>query len=232
MNPSLSKINEGLDPINGIPRKKEVTFDLQKSLDLPSRNRVGTRKKYFSVREIVERIHGTFQSPIDLTGPKSRKIAQKPIEQLKCVSMKYLKFAEDVRPPYIGTYTKNSSPATSRLCKNPFMRSLPFTDYNYDSEVEWEDPGEGEDLDSEAEEELGDDEEGDEMEGFLDDEGAVEGIRGANVKHRPLIGDLEPISTGLCWDVQGIESAPSSFDSPAPLDLRCFKLDIISGKLT
>ena len=232
MNFSLSKIDEGLDSINAIPKTNDVTFDLQKPLNLPSRNRIGTRKKFFSVREIVERIHGTFQSPIDLTGPKTRKIDQKPIEQLERVSMKYLKFAEDVRPPYIGTYTKNSSPATSKLCKNPFVRSLPFTDYDYDSEVEWEDPGEGEDLDSEAEEELGDDEEGDEMEGFLDDEEAVEGIRGANVKHRPLIGDLEPISTGLCWDVQGIESAPSNFDVPTPLDLRCFKLDIISSKLT
>ncbi|KAL8822854.1 MAG: hypothetical protein Q9191_006417, partial [Dirinaria sp. TL-2023a] len=139
------------------------------------------------VKEIVARIHGTANNPIDLTSLHSQKAAQAPIELLKSIPVKFLKFAEDVRPPLIGTYTRPlDARSRNKLSKNPFTRALP-TDYDYDSEAEWEEPGEGEDLDSEGEEELGEDEEADDMEGFLDDAEADE-VK----KRRPVISDLEP----------------------------------------
>ncbi|KAI4249514.1 MAG: hypothetical protein L6R42_008956 [Xanthoria sp. 1 TBL-2021] len=151
------------------------------------------------VKEIMERLHGTSQNPIDLTDSQRWKIAQQPLDLLKTIPIKFLKFIEDVRPPYIGTYTRVRDPATARqVCRNPFTRGLPTTDYDYDSEAEWEEPGEGEDLDSEGEEEI-ESEDGDDMEGFLDDEDSADSAK-ALQKRRLVTGNLEPISTGLCWE--------------------------------
>ncbi|KAL8727557.1 MAG: hypothetical protein Q9166_005963 [cf. Caloplaca sp. 2 TL-2023] len=151
------------------------------------------------VKEIVERLHGTSQNPIDLTDSRRLKASQTPLDLLKTVPTRFLKFAEDVRPPYVGTYTKVQDSAKARkICRNPFSRSLPYPDYDYDSEAEWEEPGEGEDLDSEAEEEI-ESEDGDDMEGFLDDEDAADAMK-ALQKRRLVTGNLEPTSTGLCWE--------------------------------
>ncbi|KAL8648408.1 MAG: hypothetical protein Q9226_006005, partial [Calogaya cf. arnoldii] len=148
------------------------------------------------VKVIIERLHGTPQNPIDLT---DSKIAQQPLDLLKTIPTKFLKFIEDVRPPYVGTYTRVQDPATARhICRNPFYRGLPTTDYDYDSEAEWEEPGEGEDLDSEGEEEI-ESEDGDDMEGFLDDEDSTDSAK-ALQKRRLGTGNLEPISMGLCWE--------------------------------
>ena len=163
-----------------------------------------------SVKSIVAQIDGDQQHPIDLTGSK----LQKPGEQLKSVPRKYIRFCEDVRPPYNGTYTKIISPLKiSRLSRNPFSRQRPDTNYDYDSEAEWEEPEEGEDLVSEDEEPDVDEEE-DEMDGFLDDEDAQD----AKPKRRALLGDLEPSSTGLCWA-----------DSDGP-DLSSYAIDMLKGK--
>lgn len=120
---------------------------------------------------------------------------KRPQDLLNKVRMKSLRFGEDVRPPYQGTFTKKVPESSAyKLSRNPFSRCLPETNYDYDSEAEWEEPEEGEDLDSEEEEEMSDDGE-DDMEGFLDDEDdqPVDG------KRRPIVGDLEPQSTGLRW---------------------------------
>lgn len=147
----------------------------------------------------MERLHGTSQNPIDLTDSQRWKIAQQPLDLLKTIPTKFLKFIEDVRPPYIGTFTRVRDPASARqICRNPFTRGLPTTDYDYDSEAEWEEPGEGEDLDSEGEEEI-ESEDGDDMEGFLDDEDSADSAK-ALQKRRLITGNLEPISTGLCWE--------------------------------
>lgn len=203
-------------------------FDAATLLPLPAHKK--TRRKPYrkTVREIVARINGSVDHPIDLTGLKSEASAEKPAHWLRAISTKYLKFAEDVRPPYIGTYSKLPAASTiSKLCRNPFTRALPQTNYDYDSEAEWEEPGEGEDLDSEGEEELGEDEDGDEMDGFLDDEdaGDVGGVAGN--RRRLVIGDLEPVSTGLCWD--DCQGGGKSEDRPSTIDLRPFSLEIILG---
>jgi chromatin assembly factor 1 subunit A len=145
------------------------------------------------VTDIVDRINGSSENPIDLT-EEVRNAAQDPLQLLRQVPMKYMRFPEDIRPPYYGTYTQPYSPyAARKLARNPYSRTLHETDYDYDSELEWEEPEEGEELDSEGGDDL-DDEGDDDMEGFLDDE------EDAQVKRRVLSGDLVPVSTGLCWE--------------------------------
>jgi len=198
-------------------------FDL-KLLNTHLRRRQSRRGAQLPVKEIVARLNGTAKNPIDLTDPAAHQVVQNPIHMLKAIPTKFLKFAEDVRPPYIGTYTKVSEGnITTKLSRNPFVRALPSTDYDYDSEAEWEEPEEGEDLDSEGEEEVEEDD-GEDMEGFLDDRDADE-VK----KRRPIIGDLEPTCTGLCWEDSQLRV--HRFGTTGhPLDLTPFRLDIILGK--
>lgn len=176
-----------------------------------------------AVKDIIAKIHGSARNPIDLTESQFRRAIEKPTDLLKTVPMKYLKFLEDYRPPYTGTFTKaQDRRAMSKLCRRPFSRELPDTDYGYDSEAEWEEPGEGEDLNSEGEEEAGEDEEENEMEGFLDDE------ENEAVKKRPQLGDLEPTCSGICWE--DLENEGSKLANLDVLDLSLFKLDILMGK--
>ncbi|KAF8468137.1 chromatin assembly factor 1 subunit A-domain-containing protein [Kalaharituber pfeilii] len=121
------------------------------------------------------------------------------LELLKSLPQKHLQFAEDVRPPYCGTFTRVPPEKSAlRKGKNPFERCLPNIDYDYDSETEWiapEDEEEGEDLLSEAGDEEEEDEEDEEdMDEFLDDEeDAVKRRAGA-------LCPLQPFSSGLCWE--------------------------------
>ncbi|KAK3060226.1 hypothetical protein LTR53_020183, partial [Teratosphaeriaceae sp. CCFEE 6253] len=79
---------------------------------------------------------------------------------------------------------------------NPFSRTRTDTDYHYDSEAEWEEPEEGDDdvgdEEEEAESLTGD---ADEMDGFLDDENDP-----AKNRRKLVTGDLQPNSTGMCWE--------------------------------
>ena len=196
-------------------------FNPKEMLRVSPHKRRKLNKPQLSVRDIVAQLNGTSNNPIDLTNPRTLATYCEPMNLLRSISTKILKFAEDVRPPYIGTYTRVQSPSTARkICRNPFSRDLPRVDYDYDSEAEWEDPGEGEDLDSEAEEEV-ESENGDDMDGFLDDEDLVDGTK-ASQKRRVLTSDLEPTSTGLCWeDPDG---------HPALADLAHYRLEVILGK--
>ena len=216
-----------------IPVKQEIQtmtdsqsqFAIRNLLRLPLCKRHRRRPQNHTVKDILAVIDGSTSNPIDLTDSKPKK-AGNPIELLKTVPLKFLKFAEDVRPPYIGTYTRlQGDLSISKQARNPFSRGLPDTNYDYDSEAEWEEPVEGEDLNSEGEEEPEDDEEGDEMAGFLDDEGAADPARA--VKRRPLLGNQEPISTGLCW--AGSKGQPPDQGSDWP-DWRLFQLDILLGE--
>ncbi|EEA24282.1 hypothetical protein EYB25_004589 [Talaromyces marneffei] len=116
-------------------------------------------------------------------------------DELKKVTMKSLRFGEDVRPAYYGTFTKQLSRAQAhKVCRAPYARVLPEINYDYDSEAEWEEPEEGEDLDSEGEEDASDDGE-DDMDGFLDDDDEP-----IDSRRRLIVGDQEPICTGIRWD--------------------------------
>ncbi|KAL8898370.1 MAG: hypothetical protein Q9192_002124 [Flavoplaca navasiana] len=196
-------------------------FNPIEMLHLPPYKRRKLDEPQLCVKEIMEQLHGTSQNPIDLTGSRGWKTAQEPLDLLKIIPTKFLKFIEDVRPPYAGTYTRVRDPAIARqICRNPFTRGLPTTDYDYDSEAEWEEPGEGEDLDSEGEEEI-ESEDGDDMEGFLDDEDAADSAKTLQ-KRRLVTGNLEPISTGLCWE--------DDSNYQALRDLAQYQLEVMLGK--
>jgi chromatin assembly factor 1 subunit A len=154
--------------------------------------------KTTSISDIVERVNESSEQPIDLTDDNATKSRQ-PLDMLKQIPMKYIHFGEDVRPPYYGTYTRSyTDTEAARLARNPISRLRQDTNYDYDSEAEWEEPEEGEDLDSEGDDDAEEEAE-DDMDGFLDDE------EDPQVKRRLISGDLQPISTGLCWqDTHGV----------------------------
>lgn len=150
-----------------------------------------------SVKDLLLQIQNMGGSGGDAVGTTEVKTSsRRPQELLSKVRMKSLKFGEDVRPPYQGTFTRKVPQSSAqKIARNPFRRCLPETNYDYDSEAEWEEPEEGEELDSEEEEEAEDDVD-DDMDGFLDDEDEDQPADG---KRRLIVGDLEPQSSGLCW---------------------------------
>lgn len=175
------------------------------------------RGKQIPIKEVLLKVQNQDQdSSANIGEISSAKTATKLQDLLRKVTMKSLKFGEDVRPPYQGTFTRPVSESTAnKLSRNPFRRALPDTNYDYDSEAEWEEPEEGEDLDSEEEEETSD-EGDDDMEGFLDDEDD----HPVNEKRRMIVGDLEPVCSSLCWQEDG----------PNP-ELQPYKIETISDSV-
>lgn len=193
---ALRLIREKLDASMKSPNSPEeaLVFRPSEIFNLmPYRRRRGRLPA--SVREILLEM----QSLNDQAG--TSEAVQRQQGLLKKVRMKSLKFGEDVRPPYQGTYSKHLPESSAyKIMRNPFYRGLPETNYDYDSEAEWEEPEEGEELDSEEEEEMSEDGE-DDMDGFLDDEDdqLVDG------KRRLIVGDLEPVCSGIQWHDQGVD---------------------------
>lgn len=151
-------------------------------LDLPYQQQRGV-KHARTVRQIMSGGSGVSDA-IDLTGT----------HELSKHHSKFLCYHEDVRPPYVGTFTRSVSPISSRkLARNPFGRNLPETNYEYDSEAEWEPPQEGDEdlLSDEDDLEVSEDE--DDLEGFLDDEND-------DLQRQKIVSDMQPISSGVCWD--------------------------------
>lgn len=114
---------------------------------------------------------------------------------LLLIPQKYIKFYENVRPPYIGTYSKDAILPTD----DPFSTEGTGFNYEYDSDLEWvnEEEEEGEEggvdnLESGEEDEDEDEDEASEGEfdGFLEaEEKSADGIQG---KKRKFLGPLIP----------------------------------------
>lgn len=86
--------------------------------------------------------------------------------------IKLLKFHADVRPGYIGTWTKTSSTISGR---NPYGRDTNLLDYDYDSEAEWdEDPEDAEDIKEDSGDEEMLEESDDDLDGWLAGDDEVE----------------------------------------------------------
>ncbi|KAK9388811.1 chromatin assembly factor 1 subunit A-domain-containing protein [Lipomyces mesembrius] len=114
---------------------------------------------------------------------------------LQSLPRKFLRFCENLRPPYNGTFTK-----TRRIQRNnPFFRDVRIN-YDYDSEAEWvEEDGEiGEDLEeiSNDSEDDGESAPGD----FIDDE--MKDFLVAEEEDKPrrrILAPLLPVAKGICW---------------------------------
>lgn len=209
----LTKSNVGPSSIqSGGPFKPAELFRM-----MPYRRRRG-KQKLPTVKEILIQMQGSSSNPINLTEEKdTAEVNEKPEDILRKIPVKSLKFGEDVRPPYQGTFTRPVPERSAlRLSRNPFTREIPGINYDYDSEAEWEEPEEGEDLDSEGEEELSDDGEED-MNDFLDDADEDQ----PNPKRKLIVGDLEPTCSGLCWEDENGTNP----------NLSEYRMEIISGAM-
>lgn len=162
------------------------------------------------VKRIVEELQASSDAPVDLTGTT---------DALATIPIKYMFFHQDVRPPYQGTYTRAVSPRRARkIALNPSIRALPDTDYDYDSEAEWQEPEEGDD-DLMDEDEKSEDEDGEEeMDDFLDDEGEVH-------KRPAVVSEMEPKSSGLCWE--GMDNRPED-----GFDMSVYRMDVLHDSTT
>lgn len=181
------------------------------------------KRRFGRLPASVRDIHSQMQNRNEESG--TSEAVERPRSFLRQVRMKSLKFGEDVRPPYQGTYTKTlPGSAARRLMRNPFHRGLPDTNYDYDSEAEWEEPEEGEELDSEEEEEASDDGD-DDMEEFLDDDDdhPVDG------KRRLIVGDLEPVCTGIQWQGCGVDPSLQVYRMETISDTVTFPIDPFSA---
>ncbi|PSK36575.1 hypothetical protein B9Z65_1758 [Elsinoe australis] len=164
---------------------------------------------------IHELLQGSLANPVDLTLSHPKDMLQ---EQLGSINMKHIHFSEDVRPPYTGSYTKITNPARARkLARAPTSKQREDTNYDYDSEAEWEEPEEGEDVGSDEEEDAESVGSADEMEEFLDD-----GDDAQLARNRKLItSELEPVSSGVCWE----HSLKPATTKDAPFDLSSMRLE-------
>ncbi|MBW0516506.1 hypothetical protein O181_056221 [Austropuccinia psidii MF-1] len=182
-------------------------------------------KRMTTVREIV---NGIAENEISGSVEETKKW-RRALQNRWVVPVKFLRFHEDVRPGYIGTWCKTSRLVSGRT---PFGKDTCLLDYDYDSEVEWnEEDGEGEDLGGsddlggedgmsseggESDEDgwlVGDD---DEIEMIDDDENqtnhlvdgqldGVELIKTSSKKisgpgRRKIVGPLIPIVKGPMWE--------------------------------
>lgn len=200
-------------PANRFRYKTSSSFDKKELLlnQSISPEKISTRfqqrrrsRKIKSVKEIVEKS--------ELPSKESMDRSPRP-DDLDSIPYKCLFFSHDVRPSYQGTYTRFVSSQSSRkIARNPTYRGLPDTNYDYDSEAEWQEPEEGDD-DLMDEDEMSEDDAGEEeMDDFVDDDGEP-------VKRRLIMTDMEPISTGLCWEVAGSPSRIESDMSPYRMDV-------------
>ncbi|KAJ6261552.1 Chromatin assembly factor 1 subunit rlf2 [Drechslerella dactyloides] len=161
----------------------------------PAKRRKRGNLPKFSTRDILA---GLNRSPEPIPQFSSKEtVHTNYVTQLKKLPRKVLKYCEDIRPAYSGTFTRIPKTSGLRKGRNPFQKSLPGVNYDYDSEAEWvEEPDEdGEELLSEEEDDPMDIGSPDEMDDFLDDEPEDPGKKRHNVS-----GPLIPTTTGIMWE--------------------------------
>lgn len=180
--------------------------------------RRGNLPKY-STKDVLARINAPDDPslpPLTKDGGKEIYNSAYYVRLLNSLPAKFLKFSEDIRPPYIGTYARKPTDMGLLRGRNPFRRAMPYVNYDYDSEAEWVPEEEGEDLLSDEEDEEDLESVDDDMEDFLDDEGDV------GLRRRGGIGTLVAASSGLCWeDANGKNERP---------DLEEMRLGVLLGR--
>ena len=182
---------------------------------LAHKKKVVRTQRFWPVRQLVKDYNTISEVAIDITSDNSLPT---PLQLLEKLPVKYLGFFHpdfdlNTRPPYRGTYTRTVSPKrVNKLSKNPTYRGLPDTNYDYDSEVEWEPPQEGDEDINLEDEESEDEAEDEEMDDFLDD-------AEDNTKRRAVVREMEAVCSGICW--QG-----STFDARG-INMHGYKMDVL-----
>ncbi|WFD20039.1 hypothetical protein MCAP1_002283 [Malassezia caprae] len=122
-----------------------------------------------NVREIMKAV-----TESDVLGGNAEEQAKRGLEKLnnrQLLPIKLLQFQSDRRPGWIGTFTRSSKFITPR---KPLGQDPLVLDYSYDSDAEWEDVEEGENVDPlderEDEESVAGSEEDSEMDDWLEDD--------------------------------------------------------------
>ncbi|KAK7206314.1 chromatin assembly factor 1 subunit A-domain-containing protein [Myxozyma melibiosi] len=202
--PALKDIRQRLDSAFAstsssdltIPEKAATPPNFAELLQLPSRRpaKRGIRPER-TTKEVVT-LFGALDGPI--TTSVSSLSEDEVREMLNSLPRKFLRFCEDLRPPLSTTFTKSRKVPRN----NPFFRDERIN-YDYDSELEWneEEDGEpGEDLDmpdSDDEEDTLIDEE---MKDFLvaDNDEEVGG-ENASTSRRRILAPLVPFYKGVCF---------------------------------
>ena len=149
----------------------------------------------------LQEMHTTKELLARINASEEGNPTEELLKLLNSLPRKYLRFAEDVRPPYSGTFTRKPSARGLLMGRNPFLKALPKVDYDYDSEAEWEEGGQDGDIEELLSDDGEEEEEGEsvdeEMDGFLDDE-MEDGV--GTGKGRRVVGALVPVCSGLCWE--------------------------------
>ncbi|KAJ3211703.1 inositol polyphosphate 5-phosphatase [Dinochytrium kinnereticum] len=105
---------------------------------------------------------------------------------------KFLKYAEDYRPPYFGTLRKKKFRVSGRC---PWKRDAENINYDVDSEEEWEEEEPGEELLSEDEDDAVEEEDANEQDDFVvEDDGEDGSTKAHNLsKKKRVIVQLTPV---------------------------------------
>jgi chromatin assembly factor 1 subunit A len=175
-------------------RQKLTGEGIAELLHIPPR-KLGRRGKthVYTTKELLARINAP--DYYDDSSPAE------PLKMLNSLPRKFLRFAEDVRPPYSGTFARRPTARGLLMGRNPFMKALPRVDYDYDSEAEWEEGAQDEEVEELLSDDAEDEDEGEsvdeEMDGFLDDE--MED-RSGKVRRGGVVAALVPVCSNLCWE--------------------------------
>ncbi|CAH7678453.1 hypothetical protein PPACK8108_LOCUS12981 [Phakopsora pachyrhizi] len=253
------RANVDIAPINRFRSSCDTEEDPKKLINIPTdfstkdclaqffastsaQRKSSSSHKAHEIKTVREIVNGIAESEMSGNIEDTKRWRRK-LQNRNVVPLKFLRFHEDVRPGYVGTWSKNSRLVSGR---NPYGKDTCLFNYDYDSEADWaEEDGEGEDLGasddgpddgesllSEADSEdgwlVGDDDEIEVMEGDLDDantahsnEPELEGgeVRNKHLKkisghsRRKITGPLIPVIKGPCWEKSLGEPGLSNFES-------------------
>ncbi|KAF2672985.1 hypothetical protein BT63DRAFT_451013 [Microthyrium microscopicum] len=192
-NTQLAPINRFFDSSKGASTVISLEVCIAEDFNLKAFQHVNQEStEEVDLRQIFDVLHGTSENPIDLTSEAYGRAHAKALEDFQRVPVRYLHFVEDHRPPYCGTWSKPiSTTEMNHLKRNPCEYKYQGLDYDEDSEAEWEEPEEGEDLHSDDDDESVEDEEN--LPDFVDDD-VVDAIRPA------FIRDIPPTCSGIQWE--------------------------------
>lgn len=165
--PFYLKANVHLCSVNQFSRSKEELEQYQKETDLAIKEQKSPENTVLDwlKSKRVDRGYKLKYTTVDaVDAANSATESEDHLRTiLQSLPQKFISFAENYRPPYVGTFTKQ----VSFVADNPFFTEGTGFNYDYDSEIEWnQEDEEGEDLDADDDEEDNDSDD-DDMDDFV-----------------------------------------------------------------